>query len=61
MHMYTYAHIYIKKNFHVLYFSKLKGQKCLGTFSWVTVVRVRENTLGHPEVEFSFPLNRKYC
>lgn len=52
-------HIYIKKNFHVHYFSKLKGQKCLGTFSWVTVDRIRENILGHPE--FFFPLNRKNC
>ena len=49
-------HIYIAKNFHMHYFSKLKGQKGLGTFLWVTLVRLWGITLGHPT--FSSLLNR---
>lgn len=52
-------HVYITKSFHMHYFSRLKGQKGLGTFLWVTLVRLRRTTLGHPT--FSSLLNRKNC
>lgn len=52
-------HVYITKSFHMHYFIRLKGQKGLGAFLWVTLVRLRGTTLGHPT--FSSLLNRKNC